>query len=71
MPSSSNDIFMWPDNTWCFAEAASEMSHMSDDYEIIFAGSPEWDEILGNQIEDLKDLVIDLEQASASLSTKH
>lgn len=34
---SDDDEFVcqWPDGTWCFPEELFEMSHMSDDYEMV------------------------------------
>lgn len=36
------DVCLWPDGSWCFFEDIMEMSHMSDDYEVISAGSDRW-----------------------------
>ncbi len=40
----SEDILLWPDDmtgpTWCWRHELSEMSHMSDDFEVLPFGSP-------------------------------
>ena len=43
-----DDIFLWPDNTWCYRDEFWEMSHMSDDYEILVFGSFEYDDFFVN-----------------------
>lgn len=40
----SEDLILWPDGTRCLREQLWEMTHMSDDYEIIPWGSARWDE---------------------------
>jgi hypothetical protein len=30
------DICVWADDTWCYRYEVEEMSHMSDDYQILF-----------------------------------
>ena len=40
------DIFIWPDSTWCYRYEQGEMRHMSDDYEILQFDSPEYNMLL-------------------------
>lgn len=44
-PISDDDVFEWPEGTWCFRHAAGEYWYMSDDYRVIPVGSPEWDDV--------------------------
>ena len=37
-----DDVLVWADNTWCYRSESESMSHMSDDYRVLFAESPEW-----------------------------
>ena len=37
------DIILWPDDTSCLGEDLEKMTHMSDDYQRIAYGTPEWD----------------------------
>ncbi len=43
------DIVLWPDGTWCFYEDLAEYGFMSDDFEVIPAGSARWEELEGSQ----------------------
>ena len=36
------DICLWSDGTWCYYEELEEMTHMSDDFEIVEMDSPQW-----------------------------
>lgn len=33
---SLEDIIVWPCATWCYREELSQMSHMSDDYQVLW-----------------------------------
>lgn len=37
-----NDIYLWPDGTWCFGDELNAMTHMSDDYVWLAYDSPEY-----------------------------
>lgn len=39
---SQDDIMRWPDGSWCFRYELPQMTHMSDDYEIIPFGAADW-----------------------------
>jgi hypothetical protein len=39
---SLEDIMVWPNEVWCYREELESITHMSDDYEVLVAGSPEW-----------------------------
>jgi len=34
-PTDNEDMVIWPDNTWCFAEELDDYSWKSDDYIVI------------------------------------
>lgn len=38
-PISSQDIFLWPDGSFCYRCDAVYFTHMSDDYEVIPYGT--------------------------------
>lgn len=46
-PLQGGDIHRWPDGTWCFHEDLAEFEWMSDDYEVIPVGTPEWELLTG------------------------
>lgn len=37
--NDSEDVLRWPDGTWCYRYELPEMSHMSDDFEVLPFGS--------------------------------
>lgn len=37
------DILLWPDGTWCYRHELAEMSHKSDDFEVITEQSPQYE----------------------------
>ena len=43
--SSSNDVILWSDGTWCFGYELQQMTHMSDDYEVIACDTPRYNAI--------------------------
>lgn len=45
-PASPDDIIRWPDGTICARQELHEYGWMSDDYEVIVAGTPEWELIM-------------------------
>lgn len=48
MDADDEDIFLWPDGTWCYREefVSGEFSHVSDDYRVIQFASTEWDSLV-------------------------
>lgn len=40
---NGQDICHWPDGSWCFYEDLSEYNWLSDDYEVLVEGSPQWE----------------------------
>ena len=40
------DIMVWPCGSWCYRCELPEMTHMSDDYKVIHAFTPEWDDFI-------------------------
>lgn len=41
-----SDICVWPDGTWCYQDQLHDMSHMSDDYIVLFTMSDTWAEFI-------------------------
>lgn len=39
------DIILWPDGVWCYRYELEDMSHKSDDYQIIEYGTEEHERI--------------------------
>lgn len=39
------DVFLWPDGVWCYRYEFEEMTHKSDDYQIIKYGTKEHEAI--------------------------
>ena len=50
-PESYEDLMLWADGTFCYRSQLSEMSHMSDDYEVLPFESAEWNALIGTQYE--------------------
>lgn len=42
------DVFLWPDGSWCHREEVGEYSHKSDDYQILYFGTDEWYKIVSD-----------------------
>jgi hypothetical protein len=40
--TSSDDVLFWPCNTWCYRHQLAEFSHLSDDFQVIKAGTHAW-----------------------------
>lgn len=49
----SEDVMLWPDETWCYRCELPEMDHMSDDYETIPFDTDRWHELVGTTPMDL------------------
>ena len=45
-----DDIYVWPDGTWCYAEELDEYGHMSDDYVIIYFDTADYYEFLDDSL---------------------
>ena len=43
----SEYIVLWPDDTWCYMDELCEMSHMSDDYQLIPCDAPQAIKVIG------------------------
>jgi hypothetical protein len=39
MSNNPEDIYLWPDDTWCYRHELEQYQHMSDDYLLIPYGS--------------------------------
>lgn len=51
-PAPDNeDIIRWPDGTWCHRSELHEYGWMSDDYETVTFGSPEWERMVADKAE--------------------
>lgn len=35
------DIILWPDGGWCYRHELPQFSYRSDDYQVIYWGTPE------------------------------
>lgn len=46
----NDDILKWSDGSWCAREDLGEYPHMSDDYEVLFFESDEWQEFWRNEV---------------------
>jgi hypothetical protein len=42
---SGCDIMLWADGTMCYRQELSQMSHMSDDFEVISVDTARWQEL--------------------------
>lgn len=46
----SEDIMVWPDDmtgpTWCYRHELGQMTHMSDDFEVVRFESPRWNSLV-------------------------
>lgn len=40
--ATSEDFFVWSDGTYCVRSELSGFTYMSDDWEVLYFGSPEW-----------------------------
>jgi hypothetical protein len=43
---NSEDILVWADGTWCYAEELEEMNHMSDDFAVLPVDSEPYNQFL-------------------------
>lgn len=46
---SLEDAILWADGTWCYREELEQMTHMSDDYQVFFVGTPEWEQVTNDE----------------------
>lgn len=44
--ASPEDVFVWPDGTWCFRGEYWEMPAMFDDFYVLFENSEKWEAFL-------------------------
>ena len=42
MTPDSNDVIIWPDSCYCFRYELEEYSWKSDDYEVLYFDTPEY-----------------------------
>lgn len=49
-PISNDDVCLWPDGTWCYRYELPEMSHMSDDYQVLAFGSADYVVFLDSEV---------------------
>lgn len=45
-PIDNEDLLLWPCGTWCYRHELPEMTHKSDDYEVIPFGTARYDDLL-------------------------
>jgi hypothetical protein len=43
------DVYLWPDGDWCFADNLGEYGWKSDDYRRVSFGTPEWDAVVNEK----------------------
>lgn len=41
-----DDILLWPNGSWCYRSDVQDMSHLSDDYQVLRADSEQWHEFI-------------------------
>lgn len=41
-----DDIYLWPDGTWCFGNEVATFGHKSDDYEVIKLGDDRYQTLI-------------------------
>jgi len=51
----SEDIFLWPDGTWCYREEKSQLTHLSDDYEVLPFESADWWTVADHPLDEVFD----------------
>lgn len=39
---AQDDILLWADGNWCYGDELSQMSHLSDDYQVLVYWTEEW-----------------------------
>ena len=39
---NQEDVIKWPDGVWCYRYELPEMTHKSDDYEVLYFQSTPW-----------------------------
>ena len=42
-----DDVILWPDGAWCYRYELPEMSHKSDDYEVLHVGTERYQQHQG------------------------
>jgi len=46
---NSEDLIIWPDNSWCYAEELEEYTWKSDDYVLVSVDDPKYDYLINCQ----------------------
>jgi hypothetical protein len=49
-PASNEDLYVWPDGAMCYREEIGQMTHKSDDYEVVPLGTPRWNALMMDEI---------------------
>lgn len=70
MTPQAEDVIVWPDGHWCYAEELDQFSHKSDDYERIAYGTGAWKAITWNEDAELK-AEVKTEMKSISVKNDH
>jgi hypothetical protein len=47
------DIFVWPDGTWCYRYEVNGMTHVSDDYIVIPFGEVQYKQFFEEKLKEL------------------
>ena len=48
------DVFLWPDGTWCYREELDQYRHKSDDYTVYLEGSHAWNQFMADPEIDIE-----------------
>lgn len=51
------DVFVWPDGTWCYRYETDEMSHKSNDYIVIHFDEAKYQQFFEEEVKELKKIV--------------
>ena len=51
------DVFVWPNGTWCYRYEAYEMTHKSDDFVVIHFGEVQYERFFEKEVEELKKII--------------
>lgn len=44
--NDDDDVMLWPDGEWCYRFELCEMSHKSDDYQVLAFESGNWNDFM-------------------------
>ena len=47
---NKEDVLTWADGTWCYGHELDEMTHMSDDFQVLKESSLAWERFLDREL---------------------